>query len=388
MQDPTAQDMRERLREALSPLHERREQLWSQAARGEFPELIWTALAQANVFRSLLPDGEPRGLLFASMALRELGAAGHLVLFPALTIAGSYCLVRHGDPALHRSILGDIAAGRCRLCFGITEARTGFNILETASVARAEGDHYVLTGEKSYVSGFPDAQEMLVIARTRPLEEATRAGLSRAAGLSLFLVPTQAGGVQGESLRIRGESMVRPHRVVLREVRVPQWRLIGEQDQGFAALTAGFNLERILIASVALGAAHFCLRTATEHARHRKVFQEKPIGGYQALQHPLADVRIRLEAVELLLDKASQAFDGGAPPREMEFLANSAKYLASEVGLQAVDRALQTLGGHGFDEHQGIIQMWEAMRLLKLSPISNELILNRVGEQILALPRH
>jgi acyl-CoA dehydrogenase len=136
-----------------------------------------------------------------------------------------------------------------------------------------------------------------------------------------------------------------------------------------------------------LGAAHYCLARATEHAKSRQVFDDRPIGSYQAIQHPLAEVRIHLEALDLLVDKAVDAFSRGAPLREVEFLANASKYLASEVGLTAVDSAIQTLGGRGFDERSGIIQMWDAMRLLKLSPISNELILNRVAEQMLSLPR-
>ncbi|KYG06590.1 hypothetical protein BE21_03090 [Sorangium cellulosum] len=382
--------MRPELREALRPVYEDRGRLWAQMSRGEFAEPIWTALACAGAFRAILdeaPGEEPRGLAYAALAMRALGEAGFLALFPALTIAGSACILRHGSPALRAELLPEVAAGARRICFGVTESRAGFNVLETDTVARADGEEYLLSGEKSYVSGFDVAHEMLVIARTRPLEEVVRAGLPRTAGISLFLVPTGSDGLESELLPVRGECLVHPHRVAMHDVRVPRERLVGAPDQGFAALASGFNLERILIASAMLGAAHHCLAAAVERARGRKVFGDRPIGSYQAIQHPLADVRIRLEAVELLIDKAVRAFSEGAPVKETEFLANSAKYLASDVGLAAVDCAIQTLGGLGFDERHGIIQMWDAMRLLKLSPISNELILNRVGEQMLSLPR-
>lgn len=382
-----------RLREAIHPLHEERDHLWAQMARGEFAAPIWSALTHAGAFSAIV-EGAPvsaspplTGIARAAAAMCALGEAGFLVLFPALTIAGSACIERHGSAALRSELLPEVAAGARRICFGVTEARAGFNVIEIDAAARAEGEGYSLSGEKSYVSGFDVAHEMLFLARTRPLTEVLAAGLPRTAGISLFLVPTGAEGIEAESLPVHGETMVRPHRVALRDVRVGRERLVGEPDQGFTALAAGFNLERILLASVALGAARYCLAKAVEHAASRRVFGDRLIGSYQAIQHPLADVRIHVETLDLLVDKAVAAFSRGAPLREVEFLANASKYLASEVGLKAVDSAIQTLGGLGFDERRGIIQMWDAMRLLKLSPISNELILNRISEQMLSLPR-
>lgn len=378
------------VRTAFAPLHGQRQQIWQQMRGGGFPDALWTAVVDAGAFHAVLGSharDAPGGVIRAAAALCELGAAGFLAYFPALTLVGSFCLDRHGDPALRARVLGDVVSGRCRLCFAVTEARAGFNVLEVDSAARSDGDHYVLDGEKSYVSGFNFAHEMLVIARTRPLAEVTRAGLPRTTGISLFLVPTGADGVHGEILPVRGEGMVRPHRVVMRGVRVPRDRLVGAPDQGFAALAAGFNLERILMASSVLGASQFALATAVAHARERRVFDGVAIGGYQAIQHPLADARVRIEALELLVDKAARAFTAGAPIKDVEFLANAAKYLAHEVGTRAIDAAIETLGGLGFDERHGLVQMWECIRLLRLSPLSNELILNRIASQVLGLPR-
>jgi acyl-CoA dehydrogenase len=378
------------VREAFEPLRAERQQVWQQIRAGAFPEALWSAVVRAGAFHAVLGDHAaeaPGGFARAAAALREMGAAGFLAYFPALTLVGSYCIDRHGGPTLRDSVLREVVAGRCRLCFAVTESRAGFNVLEMDTSARADGDDYVLDGEKSYVSGFNFAHEMLVPARTRSLAEVTDTGLPRTAGVSLFLVSTQAEGVHGEALPVRGEGMVRPHRVVLRGVRVPRARVVGAPDQGFAALATGFNLERILMAAAVLGGAHFALATAVAYACERRVFHDQPIGAYHAIQHPLADVRIRLETLELLIDKAVRAFTDGAPLKDVEFLANSSKYLAHEIGTKAVDSAIQTLGGLGFDERHGLIQMWECIRLLHLSPLSNELILSRVGSQMLGLPR-
>lgn len=375
------------VRESLEPVRSERQRIWQQVRAGVFPEVLWQALVRAGAFQAMLTDHAreaPGGVVRAAAALRELGAAGVLAYFPALTLVGAYCVDRAGAPALREAVLREVAAGRCRLCFAVTEARAGFNVLECDTTAREDGDGYVLDGEKSYVSGFNFAHEMLVVARSLPRGEAAA---SRTAAISLFLVATGADGVHGESLPVRGEGLVRPHRVVMRGVRVPRDRVVGAPGQGFAALAAGFNLERILLAAAVLGASQFCLAAAVAHACERRVFNDLPIGAYQAIQHPLADVRIRLEALELMIARAARAFGDGAPVKEVEFLANSCKYLAYEIGTRAVDSAMQTLGGAGFDERNGLVQMWECIRLLRLSPISNELILNRVGSQVLGLPR-
>src|SRR4051812_21681308 len=249
MNEPTQQDAS--VREAFAALRADRQQVWQQVRAGTFPEALWDAMVRTGAFHAVLTDhaaDAPGGVARASAALRELGAAGFLAYFPALTLVGAFCLDRHGAPELRSAVLRDVIGGTCRLCFAVTESRAGFNVLETATMARADGDDYVLDGEKSYVSGWNFAHEMLVIARTRSLAEVADAGLPRTAGISLFLVPTRAAGVVGEMLPVRGEGIVRPHRVVMRGVRVARNRVVGAPGEGFAALAAGFNLERILMA--------------------------------------------------------------------------------------------------------------------------------------------
>ena len=162
---------------------------------------------------------------------------------------------------------------------------------------------------------------------------------------------------------------------------------MGRENEGAAALFSSFNIERIIFVAFALGSIQYCLDVACEHARNRKVFNDTPIGKYQSIQHPLADVKIRAEAVRNMLFQAINAIDQGADALTVGSLVNSAKYLASEAGLKAVDAAMEALGGKGFNEDYGVIQLWELMRLLRLSPISNSLILNDVAERLLGLPR-
>jgi alkylation response protein AidB-like acyl-CoA dehydrogenase len=170
-------------------------------------------------------------------------------------------------------------------------------------------------------------------------------------------------------------------------VRVPAENLVGEENRGAVALFNSLNPERILAAASACGTIAYLLRRACDYARERKVFGDRPIGAYQGLAHPLAEVRIELDAARLLTYRAAWAFDRGDAPESIGAYANMAKFLAAEVGVKAADRAIETLGGYGFSEEYEIIHAWEGLRLLRTAPVSREMILNYVAEHVLELPR-
>jgi alkylation response protein AidB-like acyl-CoA dehydrogenase len=194
-------------------------------------------------------------------------------------------------------------------------------------------------------------------------------------------------GIKLYKLNTRGIEGMNQFTVVFEDVEVPEENLVGEENQGVFVMFNGLNPERILAGAGALGLTEFCLQRAVEYAKQRCVFGERPIGSYQAIQHPLADVKIRQEAVRLVVYKAAWAYDKNLPPQEVMFLANSSKYLAAELLLMAVDRAIQTYGGAGFVEDNFLILLWDSARLLKTAPLSNEMILNLTAEHILGLPR-
>jgi len=156
---------------------------------------------------------------------------------------------------------------------------------------------------------------------------------------------------------------------------------------GGMVLFNSLNPERILAAASACGIAQHMLDIAVKYANERKVFKDHPIGAYQAISHPLAKLRIELDAVRLLTYRAAWAFDKGIHPGKVGTYANMAKYQGSELAIAAVDRAIQTLGGYGFSEEYGVIYYYETVRLLRTAPITSELILNFVAEHELGLPR-
>ncbi len=353
-------------------------------------DAVWNRLTAAGCFACVIPKqygGNEAGLLGLVMAIEEMGRHGIATALPLLTAFASYCISRSGSDTLKQEVLPRVANGTARICVAVTEEASGFNVFALQTVAKRTDDHYLLNGSKIYTSGFDVTDYSLVLARTTSREECKRRGLPKIIGLSLFLVDNKSAGLNATPIPTRGEGEARQFKLTFSNLEVPAENLIGRPDEGAIAMFPALNLERILFSAGILGLSQFCLDTACKYAKSRKVFGDIAIGRYQAIQHPLADVKIRQEAVRLMVYRAARQCVAGADPEHVMALANAAKYLASELGLKAVDAALEALGGHGFNERSGIIQLWESMRLTKLSPISNSLILNEVSERTLGLPR-
>jgi alkylation response protein AidB-like acyl-CoA dehydrogenase len=225
------------------------------------------------------------------------------------------------------------------------------------------------------------------VARTTSPEELKEKGLSKAHGMSLFIVETEAKGLEMRSIPTRGiEGMTQWH-LFFDDLEVPAENLVGEQDQGAAALFNSLNTERILAGAIAVGTSDYLIRRAVDYAKERKVFQDRPIGSYQAISHPLAELKAQTEAARLMTYQAAAAFDRNEDPADVGAKANMAKLLAAEVAIHAADQAIETFGGYGFSEEYGIIYYWENMRLLRTAPVTKEMILNFIAEHVLDLPR-
>ncbi len=384
--EPSSETLAARVREHLEPLRG-----WSREGdQGEHLEPVWDGFCRrAGALGAVVPPedgGSGEGLLGLGRALEEMGATGLNHMLPVLTAVCTVGIARHGRGAA-RARLPRIAAGEHRLCFAVTEPEAGFNTFRTATRARRQGDGFVLDGAKIYISCADLADEMLVLVRTRSPEECAQAGLPRTAGLSLLLVPPAAQGVTATPMATRGEGALRQFVIEFEGVEVPAANLVGDEDRGFGPLLDLINAERVLVSAMVVGLGRYCLGLACAAARGRKVFGDTPIGAYQAIQHPLAEVRVRQEALALVVREAALAFDQGSDPRRAGFLSNVAKFHAAELAAKALDAATHALGGRAFDERHGLIQLLDFVHLLKIAPISAELILSGVAEYELGLPR-
>ncbi len=356
----------------------------------KLPEELWQDFAQLGLLGCLVPEeygGNNMGLLALTLAFEEITAGGLNPGLLLVTAMDTGCILKNGSEQMKRKFLPKIADGSWKLCFAVTEPDAGSNTFRLETVARRNGDNFVLNGQKVFITGVDVADYMLVVARTTTLEELEQQGKPKSFGLSLFLVDTKSPGLEKTPIATLATEGLTQFQVFFDNVEVPAEDLVGQQDNGTMAMFTSLNPERILAAAIALGMAEFAIKKAVDYARERKVFKNTPIGAYQSIAHPLAEVKIGQEAARLMTYKAAWAFDNGLNPAEVGTYANMAKFLAADLALRAVDHSIETHGGLGFAEETGLMYLWNGARLLKTAPVSREMILNYVSEWTLGLPR-
>ncbi|MHB8420851.1 MAG: acyl-CoA dehydrogenase family protein [Myxococcales bacterium] len=358
----------------------------------KFPEELWAAFAEAGFLGALVPEeygGSNAGLRSVAIACEAMGSQGFGSALLVLTAMDTACIVRNGSEEMKKRILPSVAQGKLKLCFAVTEPNAGTNTFRITTLAKktSDGKHYRLNGEKTFITGADVADKMLLVCRTLTVEECKAQGLPKAYGLSLLLIDPKTPGITLTPLPMRGIEGFRQFSIHFADALVPVDTLVGEQDAGAVALFTSLNPERILAGALAVGVADYVTKKAVAYAMDRKVFGDEPIATHQGISHPLAEVAIEIEATHNLVHKAAWAFDKGLEPGEVGFYANCAKFKAARLFINAVDRAIQTHGGSGFSEDVGIIFYWEAARLLKTAPITEEMILNYVAEHKLGMPR-
>ncbi len=349
-----------------------------------YPEAFVDRLTRAGWLAALVPEaygGSGLPLRAAAVVLEEIHAAGcnagacHAQMY----IMGT--LLRHGSEAQKERWLPGIAAGRLRLqAFGVTEPTTGSDTTQLRTRAIRDGDHYVVTGQKVFISRALQSDMMLLLARTTPAEVVSR----RSEGLSVFLVDLREA--RGHGLEIRRLPAMINHNtteIFLDGLRVPAENLVGEEGRGFRYILDGMNAERILIAAEALGDARFFVEKATAYANERVVFG-RPIGQNQGVQFPIARAYAQMRAADLVNRSAAALFAADADCGEE---ANMAKLLASEASWAAGEAALQTHGGYGFAREYDIERKWRETRLFQVAPISTNLILSYLAQHVLGMPR-
>ena len=374
----------------------RREEIKKMILKDQkFPEELWQAFAEAGFLGALIPEefgGNASGLLTLTFAMEEMGAHGFGSALLVLTAMDTACIVRCASESMKKELLPQIASGKLKLCFAVTEPNAGTNTFRITTHAKktSDGKHYRLNGEKTFITGANVADRMLLVVRTTTVEECKQQGMPKAFGLSLLLIDPKGKGVTLTPLPTRGIEGFTQFSVHFEDALVPVDCLIGEQDAGAVALFNSLNPERILAGALGVGMTRYLIGKSVDYALERKVFGEKPIGSHQAIQHPLADLQIEMEATRHLVYRAAWSFDQGPDkidPSETGYYANCAKYKAAELAINAADRAIQTHGGSGFSEDVGIIYYWDTARLLRTAPISKEMILNYIAEHKLGLPR-
>lgn len=359
---------------------------WLQRdADGEFPEAFCRAIADNGFMGIAMPvdyGGSGLGITEASLLMQtisESGAGNGGVSSVSLGIFGLNPVVRYGSEEQKQRMLRPIIERRDIACFGVTEPNTGLDTTRLKTRAVRKGDRYVVHGQKIWISTAQVANKILLIARTQDESD----GVKPVDGLTLFFTDIDRSKMHMRVIDKMGRKCVDSNEVFIDGLEIPVENRIGEEGQGFRYLLHGINPERILIAAGLVGLGRAALRRATQYAKDRVVFG-RPIGMNQAIQHPLAQSWAELEAANLMAFRAAQLYDRG---EECGAMANAAKYLAGEAAFNACTNAVMTHGGMGYAKEYHVERYLRESFIPRIAPISPQLILSFVAEQVLGLPK-
>lgn len=359
----------------------------------EFPWDFYRAMAEGGWIGIAIPEaygGGGRGIAEAAIVVEEVAASGAAMNGASaihLSIFGMGPVIAHGSAELRERVLPAVASGELHVCFGVTEpdAGTDTSRITTRATLASDGSHYLVRGRKVWTTKAPYCQKVLLLTRSTPREEAAKP----TDGMTLLLADLQAadGSVRPEvaitPIPKAGRNAVVSCEVAYDDLPVPVGDRVGEEGQGFRYLLDGLNPERILIAAEALGTGRAALRRAVAYANERVVF-DRPIGQNQGIAFPLARAHMELHAAELAIREAAWRYDRGLPCGEH---ANTAKFLAAEAGYAAADQAVQTLGGMGYAGEYHVERYWREARLMRLAPVSQELVQAFIATNVLGLPK-
>lgn len=359
---------------------------WRRCEREHrFPSELHDALAAGGWVGIAMPEefgGGGRGITEAAVVLHEVAASGagmNGCSAVHLTIFGLNPVVRFGSDALRAEVLPRAAAGQLHIAFGVTEPDAGTDTSRIACRAEPDGSGaWRIHGRKIWTTKALESEMVLLLARTAPAPAGDRFG-----GLSLFLADLDRAFAEITPIEKMGRNAVASCEVVYDGLPVPRERLVGEEGRGFAQILHGMNPERILLAAEAVGIGRAALARAVSYAGEREVFG-RPIGQNQAIAHPLAQAHVQLGAAWLQVLDAARRYDAGS---DCAGAANAAKWLAAEAGFFAADRAVQTLGGMGYAVEYDVERWFREARLQRLAPVSQEMALNFVAQNVLGLPR-
>jgi acyl-CoA dehydrogenase len=352
---------------------------------GEFPHAFYRAIADGGWLGICIPQqfgGSGLGVSEAAVMMHAITASGAGLSGASavhMNIFGLNPVVVYGTEEQKRRMLPPIAGGAEKACFAVTEPDAGLETAKLKTTAKRRGDTYVVSGTKIWISTAQVADRMLILARTAPVGEGRRP----TDGLSLFYTALDRRFVEVREIDKMGRKAVDSNALFIDGLEVPAADRIGEEGRGFEYILHGLNPERVLVAAEAIGLGRAALARATAYAKERIVFG-RPIGQNQAIQHPLAQCWMELEAADLMTLKAAWQYDRGLPCAPA---ANAAKYLAAEAGFKACQTAIATHGGYGYAKEYHVERYFREMMIPQLAPVSPQLILCFIAEKVLGLPR-
>ncbi|WP_101298185.1 acyl-CoA dehydrogenase family protein [Halegenticoccus soli] len=308
--------------------------------REAFPEDVWDGLADLDLTGLTVPEeygGFDADRTTYSLVNEEV-AYGQLAVATALSVhcLATSCIATFASDELKAEWLPRMAEGRPVGMFALSEPQAGSNPAEMETVARREGDEYVIDGKKQWITNGERGGVCILFAKTDPDDPGS---------ITQFLVPKDADGLEvGKKEHKLGLRASDTTALVFDGVRVPAENRLTEEGRGLSAAFEILTGGRIGIASQAVGVAQAAFDEAREYAREREQF-DRPIADIQAVRHKFAEMGTRLQASRLLVREAARLDDAGEDPR---IAASMAKYFASEAAVDVCNEAVQIHGGYGY----------------------------------------
>jgi len=351
---------------------------------GEFPREFWSDLGDGGWLGAHIPEeygGQGLGMEELVIIAEEIIMGGGFATAVELThlTFGGVTLAAHGSEAQKSEWLPKIALGEVPWALGVTEPDAGLNTLDITTTAEKDGDEYVINGRKIFISNAAEAARITVLARTLPKEEADR----RSHGFSVFLIDPDDDDVDYDEIDLDIWWPDATYNLYFDDVRVHESQLVGEENKGMHHLFDTLNTERIVTATTTNSIGRYAVRKAADYANDRVVFDE-PIGGHQAIQHPLADAYADLQNARLMIRKAAWLYDND---KDAAAASNITNLTSSQAAWDACDAAVQTFGGMSASADIPVSKMHQYVRHERIVPVSEQMQRNYIGHNVLGLPR-
>jgi acyl-CoA dehydrogenase len=348
-----------------------------------YPDEFVRELTELGWLSALIPEeygGGGMNVTEASVILEEINRSGGHAAACHAQMYTMGVLLRHGSEEQKQRFLPDVASGKLRLqSFAVTEPDAGSETTRIQTTAVRKGDRYIVNGQKIFISRVLQSDLMVLLARTTPYDELE----NKTMGLSAFIVDIRD---VGEQLKVQPlEVMFNHHtnQLFFDDLEVPAENLIGEEGMGFRYIIDSWNVERVLVASQSVGDGDWFVNKAAAYVGGREVFG-RPIGANQGVQFPIARAYAHIRAADLMRYEAAAKYDRA---ESCGAEANMAKLLASEAAWEAANVCMDVHGGYGFAAEYDVERKFRESRLYVTAPVTNNLVLAFLGQNVLGMPR-
>lgn len=362
------------------------DEYWSEKDRNaEFPHEFHRAMAEGGWLGITMPEemgGSGLGVTEAALMMNAVGKGGGAAAAMStlqINLFAPQPIVVLGTPEQKERMLRPLISGSEKTCFGVTEPNAGLNTTAIKTFAEKVQGGYRVNGSKIWTSTAQEADNILLLTRTTPLEECAKA----TDGMTIFFTKLDRERIEVHRIPKMGRAAVDSNAIFIEDLFVPEEDRVGEEGKGFHYLLHSLNPERIIVAAGAIGIAEDALIRASLYAQEREVFG-RPIGQNQGIQHPLAENWVQIEAARMMMLKAANLYDTGKP---CGAYANAAKLLSGRAAFDTATQAVLTHGGMGYAKEYQVERLMRESILQRLAPVSEQLILSFIAEKELDLPK-